>query len=150
MNIEAVTVRDQWFEVFEERQKECDRKLAAAEKEKKQLEKRVLRAEHQRDGALEKVTEQRCRIYELETELEEEKGKNGQEAGRAAGTKGSAEKNRRRLWPHPAATAARVKYPDACIAASLMPRMLASGSLTIIPGSVNAGMRIFLPVSWMR
>ncbi|MCD7834032.1 MAG: DUF3368 domain-containing protein [Lachnospiraceae bacterium] len=30
------------------------------------------------------------------------------------------------------ATAARVKYPDACIATSLMPRMLASGYLTVV------------------
>lgn len=30
---ETVTVRNQWFEIFEELQKECERKIAAAEKE---------------------------------------------------------------------------------------------------------------------
>ena len=40
------------------------------------LENRALRAERQRDAALDKATEQRYHLYEAETELEEEKGKN--------------------------------------------------------------------------
>lgn len=73
---EIVNIRNQWFEVFEDLQKECDAKLAACEREKRQLEERALKAERQRDVAKAKVTEQRHRIYDLETELEEEKGKN--------------------------------------------------------------------------
>ncbi|HHV11102.1 MAG TPA: transposase [Clostridiales bacterium] len=73
---EAVTVRNQWFEIFEELQAESDRKQAEFEKENKQLKEKIVKAERQRDAALDKVTEQRHKIYELGTELEEEKGKN--------------------------------------------------------------------------
>lgn len=73
---ETVTVRNHWFEIFEELEKEYQRKQSADEKKIEQLEKRALKAENQRDAALDKVTEQRHRIYALETELEEEKGKN--------------------------------------------------------------------------
>lgn len=72
----AITIRDQWFEVFEQLQKECDRKVARAQKEAWLMEKRALRAEQQRDAALEKVTQQRHELYEVKTELEEEKEKN--------------------------------------------------------------------------
>lgn len=40
------------------------------------MEHRALKAEAQRDEALDKVSDQRLKIYEVETELEEEKGKN--------------------------------------------------------------------------
>lgn len=40
------------------------------------MENRAPRAERQRDAALDKATEQRHHLYEAETELEEEKGKN--------------------------------------------------------------------------
>lgn len=40
------------------------------------MEKRALRAEKQRDDALDKVRELRLRFYETATMLEEEKGKN--------------------------------------------------------------------------
>ena len=40
------------------------------------MEKRAIKAERQRDAALDKVTQQRQKSYELETALEEEKGKN--------------------------------------------------------------------------
>ncbi len=40
------------------------------------MEQKLLQTEKQRDDALDKVTEQRHLIYALETELEEEKGKN--------------------------------------------------------------------------
>ena len=73
---ETVSVRNQWFEIFEELQKECARKLSALQKELEQMEKRAIEAERQRDAALDKVTQQRQKIYALETALEEEKGKN--------------------------------------------------------------------------
>lgn len=73
---ETITVRNQWFVVFEELQTESGQKQAEYEKEKKQLKEKILKVECQRDAALDKVTEQRHKIYELETELEEERGKN--------------------------------------------------------------------------
>lgn len=73
---ETVSVRNQWFEIFEELQKECGQKLSALRKELERMEKRVIKAERQRDAALDKVTQQRQKIYELETMLEEEKGRN--------------------------------------------------------------------------
>lgn len=73
---ETVSVRNQWFEIFEELQKECARKLSALQKKLGQMEKRAIKAEKQRDDALDKVTQQRHKIYALETALEEEKGRN--------------------------------------------------------------------------
>lgn len=73
---EAVTIRNQWFQVFEDMQKEFDRKVAELLKINKELEKRALKAEGQRDDALNKITELRHQLYEAGTELEEEKGKN--------------------------------------------------------------------------
>ena len=78
----AITIRNQWFEVFEQLQKECDRKVAKAQKEARLMEKRALRAERQRDAALEKVTQQRHELYEVKTELEEEKDKKQQRKDR--------------------------------------------------------------------
>lgn len=75
-NSQTVTVRNQWFEIFEELEREYAKKTAALEKKCRQMEQRALKAERQRDEALEKVTGQRHKIYALETELEEEKGKN--------------------------------------------------------------------------
>lgn len=73
---ETVSVRNQWFAVFEDMEMEHARELQALRKEKEQLKKKLLKTEKQRDDALDKVTEQRRRIYALETKLEEEKGKN--------------------------------------------------------------------------
>ncbi len=73
---ETTTVRKQWFEIFEELQKEYERKLSISKKLNKQLKKRALSAEQQLDELRDKVIEQRHTIYDLKTELEEEKGKN--------------------------------------------------------------------------
>lgn len=73
---QIITVRNQWFEVFEDLQKESERKLNILQRLNKQMEKRALKAERQLDAAQDKVKEQRLRIYELKTELEEERGKN--------------------------------------------------------------------------
>lgn len=59
---EIISVRNQWFEIFEELQKECERKLSALRKELEGMEKRAIRAERQRDAALHKVTRQRHKI----------------------------------------------------------------------------------------
>ena len=67
----AITIRNQWFEIFEQLQKECDRKVAKTEKKAASMEKRALRAEGQRDAALDKVTAQRQELYKIKTELDE-------------------------------------------------------------------------------
>ena len=72
---DIVIARNQWFEVFEELQKEFEQKLVFSKKRNKLLEKRALNAERQSDDLRNKVTEQRHEIYDLKTELEEEKGK---------------------------------------------------------------------------
>lgn len=73
---DIINIRNQWFEVFEDLEKEYRKNLSAALKKAEQMEKRAVHAEKQRDEALDKVKEQRTRLYETETELEEEKGKN--------------------------------------------------------------------------
>ena len=72
---DIVSIRDQWFEIFEELQKEMEKERKEYEKKLKAMEQRALRAEKQRDESLDKVTRQRHKIYETETALEEEKGK---------------------------------------------------------------------------
>ena len=71
-----VSIRNQWFEIFEELQKEMEKERKDYEKSLKIMEQRAIKAEKQRDEALNKVTQQRKKIYETETALEEEKGKN--------------------------------------------------------------------------
>ena len=71
----AITIRNQWFEIFEQLQKECDRMVAEALKKAAVIEKRALHAEKQRDTALEKVTSQRRELYKVKTELDDEKQK---------------------------------------------------------------------------
>ena len=73
---DIVNIRNQWFEVFGDLEKEHSKELSEALKKAEQMENRALRAERQRDEALDKIKEQRIKIYEVETELEEEKGKN--------------------------------------------------------------------------
>ena len=73
---DMASAREHWFEVFEDLEKEHKKELEAARKETREMEKRALKAEGQRDEALSKVTEQRREIYRMGAELEEEKGKN--------------------------------------------------------------------------
>ena len=72
---ELITSRNQWFEVFEDMQKESARKLKQAEKEIQYWKKRAFQAEKQLEDAITKAKEQRLHIYEVETALEDEKGK---------------------------------------------------------------------------
>lgn len=74
-NRKIITIRNQWFEIFEDLQKEYERKLSISKTLNKQLEKRALNAERQLADLQNKVKEQRHTIYDLKTELEEEKGK---------------------------------------------------------------------------
>ena len=72
----AIDIRDQWFQIFEDMQKEYGRKLKELQKANQELEKRALKAECQRDEALGKITVLLRQMYETATELEEEKGRN--------------------------------------------------------------------------
>ena len=67
---------EHWLEVFEDLNKEHQKEVAGLRKQLDQMEKRFFRAQGERDEAKDKVTSQRHKIYELETALEEEKGKN--------------------------------------------------------------------------
>lgn len=71
---QIVTVRKNWSEVFDDLSRETDCRIAEAERKYKALEDRVLRAEHQRDEALDKATEWRTKYYELSGELEAAQG----------------------------------------------------------------------------
>ena len=73
---EAIDVRNKWFQVFEDLEKEHADQLADRDREIARLRKRILEAERQRDAALDKVAEQRLELYKVKTQLEEEKGKN--------------------------------------------------------------------------
>lgn len=73
---DIVNVRNQWFEIFEELQEEMDKQRKEYEKKLRAMEQRALRAEAQRDESFNKIKEQRHKLYEAETALEEEKGKN--------------------------------------------------------------------------
>lgn len=65
-----------WLEVIEDLEKEHLKKEAALMRQLGQMEKRAFRAEGERDEGKDKMKQQRLKIYELETALEEEKGKN--------------------------------------------------------------------------
>lgn len=73
---ETKEVRNQWFEVFEDLQKEQDRKEKALRYWLKQMEKRALKAEENYGDAQDKIKELRHGFYEAAAALEEEKGKN--------------------------------------------------------------------------
>jgi len=70
-----IALREQWFQVFEDLQKEFDRKQKQAEKKIEYWRNRAFKAEKQRDDAVTKVKEQRLHIYDVETALENEQGK---------------------------------------------------------------------------
>ena len=72
---QLITNRNMWFDVYEELQKECEKKIAKAEKKAALMEKRAIKAEQQRDEALEKVKQQRTELYDVKTQLEEEREK---------------------------------------------------------------------------
>lgn len=72
---ETIRVRNYWFQVLEDMQRELEQAKRKAEQELKKMEKRALDAEKQRDDALDKAKEIRLQYYETAAELEEERGK---------------------------------------------------------------------------
>ena len=69
---ETIRVRNYWFQVLEDMQRELEQAKRKAEQELKKMEKRALDAEKQRDDALDKAKEIRLQYYETAAELEEE------------------------------------------------------------------------------
>ena len=73
---QTIDVRNKWWDTIEDIYKDHQKELAAKNARISALEKRIILVEQQRDAALDKVAEQRHELYEVKTELEEEKGKN--------------------------------------------------------------------------
>ena len=73
---ETIRVRNYWFQVLEDMLLEFEAMQKKADQKLREMEKRALLAERQRDDALEKAKEFRLKFYETATQLEEEQGKN--------------------------------------------------------------------------
>jgi hypothetical protein len=71
-NASYVTMRENWWQVFEDMAKEHDKEMAIKERELKAMEKRALCAERRLDESKDKLLEKTTRLYEVETELEDE------------------------------------------------------------------------------
>ena len=76
LRLEQRHARQQWFESTDDMQAGYERQIRALQAENTRLYERSIKAEAQRDGAYDKITEMRREKYQLAAELEEEKGKN--------------------------------------------------------------------------
>lgn len=76
IRLEQRHARQQWFESTDNMQAGYERQIRALQAENTRLYERSMKAEAQRDGAYDKITEMRREKYQLAAELEEEKGKN--------------------------------------------------------------------------
>ena len=76
LNSQIVTVRQNWSEMLDDTEADHAKLLAEKECELKKMEERALKAERQRDEALDKLRDVRQELYRVLTELEEEKGRN--------------------------------------------------------------------------
>ena len=66
------------MDVFEDLEKEMKKTEKIFQRHIKQLCRKLLKAEQERDEARDKIKEQRLEIYDLKTKLEEEQGKKQQ------------------------------------------------------------------------
>lgn len=73
---ETIRVRNYWFQVLEDMLLEFEAMQKKADQKLREMEKRALFAEKQRDDALDKVKELQVQFYETASKLEEELGKN--------------------------------------------------------------------------
>jgi hypothetical protein len=71
-----VTMRHNWSQVFEDLEKEFEKKLAEKDRALEKMEERALNAERQRDDYKDRLKEKSLELYGTKTELEEEQGKN--------------------------------------------------------------------------
>ncbi len=73
---QTVDVRNKWMQTCEDVEKEKEKALARKDREVKKARAEMYRAQRQRDEALEKLHKKNQELYEVKTQLEEEKGKN--------------------------------------------------------------------------
>ena len=73
---QTIDVRNKWWETIEDIYKEHQKELAAKDTLIRELEKRAFNAERQRDELLDKKRDLLHELYEVKTELEDEKEKN--------------------------------------------------------------------------
>jgi len=74
-NSEIIKIRNMWFEVFEDMEKEHRKKLLEKDLQIKKLEEKLLKWEEALDDTKGKLKEKTIELYEAKTELEEEKEK---------------------------------------------------------------------------
>ena len=70
-----IVMRHNWSQVFDDLEKEHAKELAKKDRQIKELEKRAFDVERQRDDFKGRLKEKSLEIYDVKTELEEEKGK---------------------------------------------------------------------------
>lgn len=75
-NSALITMRENWFLVNEDIEREHKKALSAADKKINKLEERTLKAERIADEMREKLSAKNKELYETKSELEEERGKN--------------------------------------------------------------------------
>ncbi|MCC7573531.1 MAG: transposase [Candidatus Methanofastidiosum sp.] len=75
---ETVTMRTNWMQVFEDISKEHEKELCEKDRKIKALEDRLLATQRQLDAAKDKLRDKIVELYQVKTELEEQKGANQQ------------------------------------------------------------------------
>ncbi len=70
----VIDVRSKWSEIVDDAYAECHREILKERKKTNAMEERALRAESQRDDALDKAKEWREKYYALSSKLEESEG----------------------------------------------------------------------------
>lgn len=75
-NAGNVTMREHWWQVFADMEKEHEKELLKKERALKKMEERALNAERRLDETKGKLLEKTRELYQVKTELEDEKGKN--------------------------------------------------------------------------
>ena len=73
---QTVDVRNKWFQTCVDVEKEKEAALTAKDREVKRAMAELYKAQRQRDEALDRLREKNLELYEVKTQLEEEKGKN--------------------------------------------------------------------------
>jgi hypothetical protein len=75
-NARNVTMRENWWQVFDDIENAHDKALKEKDREIIRMEQRALNAERQRDDAKDQLLDKTRELYNALTELEDEKGKN--------------------------------------------------------------------------
>lgn len=73
---ETVAIREQWFAVFEDTEKEHQKEIDSLKRKLAAMEQRALKAERDRDEALDHAKEYRRMYYETAAALEDSQGRN--------------------------------------------------------------------------